>query len=125
MFISKLITKNFKKLSSTEIVFNDGLNLLCGENAQGKTTVLEAIEAALFGFACLPCKKEHIPTWGQKEYSVELHFKVDLKKLVAFRSHNNANLKIDGELLANGNTATTSAIVELLGINAKDFNFFH
>lgn len=124
MFISKLITKNFKKLSSTEIVFNDGLNLLCGENAQGKTTVLEAIEAALFGFACLPCKKEHIPTWGQKEYSVELHFKVGLKKLVAFRSHNNANLKIDGELLANGNTATTSAIVELLGINAKDFNFF-
>ena len=124
MFIYKLITKNFKKLSSTELVFNDGLNLLCGENAQGKTTVLEAIEAALFGFACLPCKKEHIPTWGQKEYSVELHFKVDFKKFVVFRSHNNANLKIDGELLANGNTATTSAIVDLLGLNAKDFNFF-
>lgn len=124
MNIISITTTNFKKLGSKTVKFSDGLNVLVGDNAAGKSTVLEAIEAALYGFSTLACKKEHIATWGQQNYSVELSFVKDDKSYTVKRSNNNASITCDCELVANGNTATTSAVVELLGINSKDFNFF-
>lgn len=124
MNIISITTTNFKKLGSKTITFSEGLNVLVGDNAVGKSTVLEAIEAALYGFSTLACKKEHIATWGQQLYGVELSFVKDDKSYIVKRSNNNASITCEGELVANGNTATTSAVVELLGINSKDFNFF-
>lgn len=124
MNIISITTTNFKKLGSKTIKFSDGLNVLVGDNAAGKSTVLEAIEAALYGFSTLACKKEHIATWGQQQYGVELSFVKDDKTYTVKRSNNNASITCEDELIANGNTATTSAVVELLGINSKDFNFF-
>ena len=124
MNIISITTTNFKKLGSKTVKFSDGLNVLVGDNAAGKSTVLEAIEAALYGFSTLACKKEHIATWGQQQYGVELSFTKDDKSYTVKRSNNNASITCEDELIANGNTATTSAVVELLGINSKDFNFF-
>lgn len=124
MNIISITTTNFKKLGSKTIKFSDGLNVLVGDNTAGKSTVLEAIEAALYGFSTLACKKEHIATWGQQQYGVELSFVKDDKSYTVKRSNNNASISCEDELIANGNTATTSAVVELLGINSKDFNFF-
>lgn len=124
MNVISITTTNFKKLGSKTLNFSEGLNVLVGDNAVGKSTVLEAIEAALYGFSTLACKKEHIATWGQQQYGVELSFVKDGKSYIVKRSNNNASITCEGELAANGNTATTSAVVELLGINSKDFNFF-
>lgn len=43
-YIQKLVIKNFKKYSSCEVEFTDGLNVLVGPNNAGKTTILEAID---------------------------------------------------------------------------------
>ncbi len=50
MKIKKLVLKNYKSFKSrTEINFNDGLNILVGDNEAGKSTILEAIHLCLSG----------------------------------------------------------------------------
>ena len=43
MVIKSLELKNFRNLCDANIVFNEGTNILYGDNAQGKTNVLESI----------------------------------------------------------------------------------
>lgn len=43
MFLKKIQLQNFRNYSSHEFKFNDGLNLVTGPNAIGKTNLLEAI----------------------------------------------------------------------------------
>ncbi len=125
MIITKLATSNFKKLGTRELYFSEGLNILCGENAKGKSTVLDAIEAALFGMSTVPGKKEHIPTWGQTACEVSLTFLHNKVQYTVVRSLSSSTLYgNNNEVLANGNSAVTLAISELLGLGVKDFNLF-
>ena len=43
MNITKLKLENFRNYDSQEIEFNKGINVIYGDNAQGKTNILEAI----------------------------------------------------------------------------------
>lgn len=130
MKLIRLTTKNFKKLGDFTVDFADGLNVIVGENAQGKSTLLQAVEAALFGVTVVPGKKENIPTWGQTSFSLELQFYAGDSVYFLTRTKTTAKLVRhsglpDGdELVANGNTAVTAYIEELLGLTAKDFNLF-
>ena len=125
MILTKLTTSNFKKLGTRELYFSEGLNILCGENAKGKSTVLDAIEAALFGMSTVPGKKEHIPTWGQTSCEVSLTFLQDKTQYTVVRSLSSSTLySNDNKVVANGNSAVTLAISELLGLGVKDFNLF-
>ena len=48
MLIKKLETRNYRNLTGTLPPLSDGINVLCGQNAAGKTNTLEA----MFLFAC-------------------------------------------------------------------------
>ena len=43
MIIRKLILKNFRNIEQQELCFSDGVNILTGDNAQGKTNIIEAL----------------------------------------------------------------------------------
>ena len=43
MKINRLILKNFRNYVDLDVIFNDKLNIIIGNNAQGKTNILEAI----------------------------------------------------------------------------------
>ncbi len=43
MYCKKIDIKNFRNISEASVEFSDGVNILVGENAQGKTNLLEAI----------------------------------------------------------------------------------
>ncbi len=43
MFLKKINIKNFRGLKGTTLEFNDGLNILIGENNSGKTSILDAL----------------------------------------------------------------------------------
>ena len=45
MFIKKLSLKNFRNYSSAELEFTKNINIIIGNNAQGKTSLIEAIYA--------------------------------------------------------------------------------
>ena len=38
-----ILTENFRLLESQKVTFSPGINVITGENAQGKTTLLEAV----------------------------------------------------------------------------------
>ena len=43
MNITKIKLENFRNYTNQEIIFNNGINVIYGNNAQGKTNILEAI----------------------------------------------------------------------------------
>ena len=43
MKIKKITVSGFRNLRDTEIIPHDGMNVICGDNAQGKTNLIEAI----------------------------------------------------------------------------------
>ncbi|MDQ1208829.1 DNA repair exonuclease SbcCD ATPase subunit [Acinetobacter baylyi] len=50
MKIEKLVLENYKSFKNrTEIKFNEGLNILVGDNEAGKSTILEAMHLCLSG----------------------------------------------------------------------------
>lgn len=50
MKIEKLVLQNYKSFKERTIIeFNDGLNILVGDNEAGKSTILEAIHLCLSG----------------------------------------------------------------------------
>lgn len=49
MNIKTLELKNFGRFSRKELAFDDGINVICGRNGSGKTTIYMAIMALLFG----------------------------------------------------------------------------
>ena len=46
MFVESLALKNFRNYEKLEIRFSDHINIIHGDNAQGKTNILEAIYIA-------------------------------------------------------------------------------
>lgn len=51
MYIKSLSLKNFRNYSDEEICFSDGINILTGANAQGKTNAAEAIFFLCTGYS--------------------------------------------------------------------------
>ena len=43
MFLRSLDLTSFRNIESAHVVFDEGVNILCGDNAQGKTNIMEAI----------------------------------------------------------------------------------
>ena len=43
MIVRSLELKEFRNYEELNLIFDDGINILYGENAQGKTNILEAI----------------------------------------------------------------------------------
>lgn len=128
MHLLSLATENFKRLGNFTCNFTAGLNVIAGDNARGKSTLLQAIEAALFGITVVPGKKEGIPTWGQTKIRIELNFILKGATYQLVRTLTTAKLtrvSSEGdELVANGNSPVTAAVEEQLGLTAKDWNLF-
>ena len=131
MRLLSIATTNFKKLGSMTADFTLGLNVIAGDNAQGKSTLLEAIGVCLFGVSMSSSKKENIPTWGQTKFEIELGFQLPCGTYYLTRNGSTAKLLrlpteagAKPEIVANGNTAVTDEVESLLGLSAKDWNLF-
>lgn len=131
MRLISIATVNFKKLGTFFTEFKDGLNVISAENFKGKSTLLQAIEAAFFGPTVVPGKKELIPTHGQTTWSVNLKFGMGEGDTYYELTRNKTTAKlirhthgVGPELMANGNTPVTAAIEELFGLAARDYNLF-
>lgn len=76
MYVESLALKNFRNYKSLDINFSDGINILYGENAQGKTNILEALFIAATTKSHKNSKDKDIIEFG----SEEAHIRVNLKK---------------------------------------------
>lgn len=63
---------NFRNYERLSIEFGKGLNVICGDNAQGKTNILEAIFICSSGKSHRTAKDADMVRIGEKMFSVEL-----------------------------------------------------
>ena len=72
MLITKLSVSNFRNVSVENVDFLPGLNILHGNNAQGKTNILEAIYFSAFGRALRGRSDSELIKWDEKESSIRI-----------------------------------------------------
>lgn len=123
MYFKKLRIKNIRSYEDEEINFPLGSILLSGEVGSGKTSILLAIEYALFGLQ--PGQKGNIFLRNSADYGeVALEFCVGEKNISIERrlkrtqkgiSNEYAALTVDGNRTESSLTEIKSKIVELLG----------
>ena len=65
---------DFRNIERAEIEFDPGVNILCGENAQGKTNLLEAIAFASLGKSFRTSRDEEMLKFGAEFSEVSLDF---------------------------------------------------
>ena len=74
MECKKISICNFRNIERAEIVFDGGVNILCGENAQGKTNLLEAIHFTSIGKSFRASHDEEMIRFGEELCQVSLDF---------------------------------------------------
>jgi DNA replication and repair protein RecF len=72
VFVASLRLVNFRSYCDATVRFGPGLNLVVGENATGKTNLLEAAWFALRGSSPRTRREEKLITWGERFGRVEL-----------------------------------------------------
>ncbi len=123
MKLKKIKIKNIRSYKDQEIIFPDGSILLSGEVGSGKSTVLLAIEYALFGLQ--PGQKGSALLRHNKiKGEVILELEIDGKEIIIERrlkrsqkgvSNEYASITIENEKIESSVTEIKSKIVQLLG----------
>ncbi len=88
MFIESLELKNFRNYEALKVGFDKGINIFCGDNAQGKTNILEAVYLSCTSksqklskdreMIKLGCDEAHIKSSVVKndfKYRIDMHLK--------------------------------------------------
>jgi len=123
MRIKKINLKNIRSFENQEVEFPDGSILLAGDIGSGKTTILLAIEYALFGLQ--PGQKGSSLLRNNSDLGeVTLELEVDGKEIIIERklrrSHKTVNneysaISINGEKSESSITELKTKILKLLG----------
>lgn len=74
MWIRKIKLNNFRNYESQEIILKDGLNIFYGENAQGKTNIIESIYLCSVGKSFRAKKDQELINFEKQNAMVELEF---------------------------------------------------
>ena len=94
MEIKSVQLKNFRNYTLENVVFKNGLNILEGKNAQGKTNLLEAVFLCAIGKSPRTNKEKDLLKWNETVGKVTIEF-----------SKLNGNKKIELYLFSNQNKA--------------------
>ena len=72
MYLSNLFLKNFRNYKNLELHFHEKLNVFVGENAQGKTNVLEAIFFSCFLKSHRTNKNLNLIKFEEEDFEINL-----------------------------------------------------
>jgi exonuclease SbcC len=124
MIISDLTLTNIRSYSSQSIKFQKGISFLKGDIGSGKSSILLAIEFALFGFKRGDLEGHHLLRKGAKTASVSLSFSHLEKTITITRNikatkqgivQDNGSLSINGDVEEYSPTQLNAHVFELLG----------
>ena len=111
MYINKITLHNFRNYESQEIELNKNINIFYGDNAQGKTNILEAIFFCGFGKSFRTSKEKELICLEKENLQVEVSYqKSDRSGKIKIGLANKKQIEVNGvkikklsELLGNLN----------------------
>ncbi len=74
MFIEKIKLRNFRNYQASEISFSKNLNVILGDNAQGKTNIIEAIYLCATGRSHRTIHDNDLIRFGSNDYYIFLRY---------------------------------------------------
>ncbi len=74
MECKKIRIRNFRNIREAELAFDSGVNILVGDNAQGKTNLLEAIGFTALGKSFRTSHEEELIRFGEEFAEISLDF---------------------------------------------------
>ena len=74
MLLQTLEIENFRNLATQTLEFSDGVNLLCGKNAAGKTNTLECLYLFASGRSFRTRKETDFIRRGEKNAAADIRF---------------------------------------------------
>lgn len=112
MNITKIKLENFRNYTNQEITFNKGINVIYGDNAQGKTNILEAIFLCSMGKSFRTNKDKELIKLSEDFAKINIEYeKSDRKGKIEYIISNKKSISINGvkikklsELLGNINS---------------------
>ena len=87
MFIERIKLENFRNYEKQEIKLNEKVNIIYGDNAQGKTNIIESIFICSMGKSFRAKKDKELIKLGKEKACVE----VDYKKQDRIRKNKSRN----------------------------------
>ncbi|MCI4370237.1 MAG: SMC family ATPase, partial [Thermoplasmata archaeon] len=126
LHLAKLSLRNVRSYESAELEFGPGVTVLVGDVGSGKTSLLHAIEMALFGFAEVeaPYLVRHKSgaasvtltlTDGEHAYELARTFRRKTRKGREVFEPEEPSFRVDGELRTYSATEFRQRVIELLG----------
>jgi len=122
MILKKLTIKNIRSYKDAEVTFPAGSILLTGDIGSGKTSILMAIEFALFGLQ--PSQRGNsLLRSNEQEAYVKLEFEIDDKQIIIERklkqtskgiTQGEAIITTNGERFEGGITEIKNRVLQLL-----------
>ena len=86
MWINEIKLKNFRNYNYQEIQLHENINVFFGENAQGKTNIIESIFLSSIGKSFRTNKEKELIKFNEQKAFIEMNFK---------KSDREGNLKIE------------------------------
>src|SRR3989338_1571301 len=124
MLIKSIKLRNIRSYENQEIIFPEGSTLLAGDIGSGKSSILLAIEFALFGTRRKHLSAASLLRHGKKEGEVELNFTIEGKDIIIKRKLKRGKEDIaqeSGYIITNGlkkegtHIELKTAVLDLLG----------
>ena len=111
MYIEKIRLQNFRNYENLEIDLNKNINIIYGENAQGKTNIIESIFLCAFGKSFRTSKEKEMIKFNEEKSLVEAFYqKKDRDGKIKIELGNKKQISLNGikikklsELLGNIN----------------------
>ena len=80
MWIKRIELTNFRNYTKQEIDLNPNINIFYGENAQGKTNIIEAIFLCGFGKSFRAKKDSEMILLGEENSLIKINYKKDYRE---------------------------------------------
>ena len=80
MYCENISLKNYRNVESCEVKLSPDINVFYGENAQGKTNLLEAIYYFAYGKSFRQAKDKELIRFGQENANIKIEFSDKIRK---------------------------------------------
>lgn len=108
MLLSKLYVSNFRNFTKKEIEFNPHLTLIVGENAKGKTSLLEAIYTSIIGRGYRESREQELIKWDEDQTLIESIFlENDIRTIFQIRLLRRADDRVEKQFYVNKTKKTS------------------